>query len=115
MQMTLMEESEEEFKSLLMKVKEESGKDGLKLNIQQTKIMASGPTISWLQSLSMVILEPKRIKSVTVSIITPSVCQEVMGPNVIILVFVTLILSQLFHSLLSLSLTCSSGPLHFLP
>ena len=73
------------------------------------------PFISWLQSLSMVILEPKRIKSVTVSIITPSVCQEVMGPNVIILVFVTLILSQLFHSLLSLSLTCSSGPLHFLP
>ena len=40
---TLMAESEEELKSLLMKVKEESGKFGLKLNIQQTKIMASGP------------------------------------------------------------------------
>ena len=44
---TLMAESEEELKSLLMKVKEESGKDGLKLNIQKTKIMASGPITSW--------------------------------------------------------------------
>ena len=44
---TLMAESEEELKSLLMKVKEESGKVGLKLNIQKTKIMASGPIISW--------------------------------------------------------------------
>ena len=42
-----MAESEEEFKSLLMKVKVESGKVGLKLNIQKTKIMASGPTTSW--------------------------------------------------------------------
>ena len=44
---TLMAESEEELKSLLMKVKEESEKVGLKLNIQTTKIMASGPTSSW--------------------------------------------------------------------
>ena len=44
---TVMAESKEEQKSLLMKVKEESGKVGLKLNIQQTKIMASGPIISW--------------------------------------------------------------------
>ena len=44
---TLMAESEEELKSLLMKVKEESEKAGLKLNIQKTKIMASGPTTSW--------------------------------------------------------------------
>ena len=44
---TLMEESEEELKSLLMKVKEESEKIGLKLNIQKTKIMASGPITSW--------------------------------------------------------------------
>ena len=44
---TLMEESEEELKSLLMKVKEESEKVGLKLNIQKTKIMASSPIISW--------------------------------------------------------------------
>ena len=44
---TLMAESEEELKSLLMKVKVESGKVGLKLNIQKTKIMASSPTTSW--------------------------------------------------------------------
>ena len=44
---TLMAESEEELKSLLMKVKEESEKVGLKLNIQKTAIMASGPIISW--------------------------------------------------------------------
>ena len=42
-----MAESEEELKSLLMKVKEESEKAGLKLNIQKTKIMASGPITSW--------------------------------------------------------------------
>ena len=42
-----MAESEKELQSLLMKVKEESQKDGLKLNIQQTKIMASGPITSW--------------------------------------------------------------------
>ena len=42
-----MAESEEELKSLLMKVKEESEKAGLKLNIQETKIMASGPITSW--------------------------------------------------------------------
>ena len=44
---TLMEESEEELKSLLMKVKEESEKSGLKLNTQETKIMASDPITSW--------------------------------------------------------------------
>ena len=44
---TLMAESEEELKSLLMKVKEESKKVGLKLNIQKTNIMASGPITSW--------------------------------------------------------------------
>ena len=44
---TLMAESEEELKSLLMKVKEKSEKVGLKLNIQKTKIMTSGPIISW--------------------------------------------------------------------
>ena len=44
---TLMAESEEELKSLLMKVKQESEKVGLKLNIQKTKIMASGPITSW--------------------------------------------------------------------
>ena len=44
---TLTAESEQELKSLLMKVKEESEKDGLKLNIQKTKIVASGPITSW--------------------------------------------------------------------
>ena len=44
---TLMAESEEELKSLLIKVKEESEKVGLKLNLQKTKIMASGPITSW--------------------------------------------------------------------
>jgi len=43
--------------------------------------------ISWLQSPSTVILEPKKIKSLTVSIVSPSICHEVMGPDVIILVF----------------------------
>ena len=47
MTFTLMAESEEELKSLLMKVKEESERVGLKLNIQKTKIMASGPITSW--------------------------------------------------------------------
>ena len=46
-EITLMAESEEELKSLLMKVKEESEKVGLKLNIQKTKIMASAPITSW--------------------------------------------------------------------
>ena len=44
---TLTAESQEELKRLLMKVKEESAKDGLKLNIQKMKIMASGPNTSW--------------------------------------------------------------------
>ena len=43
--------------------------------------------ISWLQSPSAMILEPKKIKSVTVSIVSPSVCSEVMGPDAMILVF----------------------------
>ena len=43
--------------------------------------------ISWLQSPSAVILEPKKIKSVTVSIVSPSICHEVMGPDATILVF----------------------------
>ena len=43
--------------------------------------------ISWLQSTSAVILEPKKIKSITVSIVSPSICHEVMGPNAMIFVF----------------------------
>ena len=103
-----------------MKVKEESEKVGLKLNIQKMKIMASGPVtswqidgetmetvrdfiflgskinadgdckhllISWLQSPSAVILKPSKIKSVTVSIISPSICHEVTGPDAMVFVF----------------------------
>ena len=130
-----------------MKLKEESEKVGLKLNIQKTKIMASGPItswqidgetvetvtdfilwgskitadgdfsreikrhfllgrkvmtnlesitflprrkcllISWLQSPSAVILEPPKIKSLTVSTVSPSICHEVMGPHAMIFVF----------------------------
>ena len=166
---TLMAETEKELKSLLMKVKEESEKVGFKLNIQKTKIMASGPItsweidgetvgtvsdfiflvskitadgdccpeikrrfllgrkvmttgktktltrqnlvgkvmllnilsrlvitflprskhllISWLQSLSAVILEPPKIKSDTVSTVSPSISHEVMGPDAMIFVF----------------------------
>ena len=107
-----MAESEEELKSLLMKVKEESEKAVLKLNIQKTKIMTSGPITSWqidgetmetdklyflsrskhllilkLQSPSAVILEPKKIKSATVSAVSPSICHEMMGLDAMILVF----------------------------
>ena len=69
---TLMAESEEELKSLLMKVKEESEKVGLKLNIQKTKIMASGPSTSWhidgktVETVSNFILgAPKSLHMVT--------------------------------------------------
>ena len=60
---TLMAESEEELKSLLMKVKEESEIVGLKLNIQKTKIMASGPITSWktVETVSDIILGGSRI------------------------------------------------------
>ena len=58
---TLMAESEEELKSLLMKVKEESEKTGLKLNIQKTKILASSPITSWQ-------IDGKTMKTVTDSI-----------------------------------------------
>ena len=69
---TLMAESEEESKSLLMKVKEESEKVGLKLNIQKTKIIAFGPITSWeidgetVETVSDFILEaPKSLQMVT--------------------------------------------------
>ena len=48
---------------------------------------SKGLLISWLQSLSAVILEPKKIKSATVSTVSPSICHEVMGPDAMILVF----------------------------
>ena len=71
--------------------------------------------ISWLQSPSAVILEPKKIKSVTVPIVSPSICREVMGPDAMILFFECRVLSQLFHSPLSLSSRGFWVPLHFLP
>ena len=56
---TLMAESEEELKSFLMKVKEESEKAGLKFNIQKTKIMASGPITSWQTLTDFIFLDSK--------------------------------------------------------
>ena len=68
---TLMAESEEELKSFLMKVKEESGKVGLKLNIQKTKILASGPITSWEidgETVSdFIFWAPKSVEMVTVA------------------------------------------------
>ena len=65
---TLMAESEEELKSLLMQLKEESEKVGLKLNIQRTKIMASGPITSWQmwkQCQTLFFGAPKSLQMVT--------------------------------------------------
>ena len=70
---TLMAESEEELKSLLRRVKEESEKVGLKLNIQKTKIMASGPITSWeigkqwKQCQTLFLWVPKSLQIVTVA------------------------------------------------
>ena len=71
---TLMEEIKEELKSLLMRVKEESEKVGLKLNIQKTKIMASGPITSWqidgetMETVTdFIFLAPKSLQMVTAS------------------------------------------------
>ena len=66
---TLMEESEEEPKSLLMKVKEESEKVGLKLNIQKIKIMASGPITSWENSVRLFLGAPKSLQMVIAAMI----------------------------------------------
>ena len=71
--------------------------------------------ISWLQSPSAVILEPPKVKSVTVSIVFPSIFHEVMGPDAMILVFWMLSFKPDFHSPLSLSSRGSLAPLHFLP
>ena len=78
---TLMAESEEELKSLLMKVTEESEKVALKLNIQKTKIMASGPIISWQidgETMETVrdfsILAPKSLQMVTTAMKLKDTC-----------------------------------------
>ena len=71
--------------------------------------------ISWLQSPSAVILEPKKIKSIIVSMVSPSICHEVMRLDAMILVSECWALSQLFHSPLLLSSRGYSVPLHLLP
>ena len=90
----LMAESEEELKSLLMKVKEESESVGLKVNIQKTKIMASSPITSWEPDgetgetvADFIFLGSKKIKSDTVSTVSPSISHEVMGLDAPILIF----------------------------
>ena len=70
--------------------------------------------ILWLLSPLAMILEPKKINSVTASTFSPSIFHEVMGPDAMILVFSMLSLSKLFHSPLSLSSRGSLVPLHFL-
>ena len=78
-----MAESEEELKSLLMKVREESEKVGLKLNIQKTKIMASGPITSWeidgetVETVKDLILgAPKSLQMLTAAIKDPCSLEE---------------------------------------
>ena len=78
---TLMAESKEELKSLLMKVKEESEKIRLKLNIQQTKIMASGPITSWQIDgettetvTEFIVLGPKSLQVVTAAMKLKDTC-----------------------------------------
>ena len=78
---TLMAESEEELKSLLMKVQVESEKVGLKLNIQKTKIMASGPTTSWeidgkqwKQCQTLFFWAPKSLQMVTAAMKLKDAC-----------------------------------------
>ena len=78
---TLMAESEEELKSLFMKVKEESEKVGLKLNIQKTKIMVSGPITSWeidgetMETVSdFIFWAPKSLQMVTAAMKLKDIC-----------------------------------------
>ena len=71
--------------------------------------------ISWLQSPSAAILEPRKIKSDTVSTLSPSIYHEVMGPDAMIFVFWMLSFKPTFHSPLSLSSRGFLAPLHFLP
>ena len=72
-----MAESEEELKSLLMKVKEESEEVGLKLNIQKTKIMASGPITSWeIDGEIVVTVAPKSLQMVTAAMKLKDACSS---------------------------------------
>ena len=85
-----MAESEEELKSLLMKMKEESEKVGLKLNIQKTKIMSSGPITSWqidgetMETVTEFVLEaPKSLQMVTAAVNLKDACslEEKLWPT----------------------------------
>ena len=87
---TLMVESEEELKRLLMKVKEESGKVGLKFNIQETKIMASGPITSWQIDgetvetvVGFILGAPKSLQMVTAAVKLKDACslEEKLWPT----------------------------------
>ena len=87
---TLMAESEEELKSLLMKVKEESEKAGLKLNIQKTKIMASGPITPWQTDgetmervTDFIFWAPKSLQMVTATMKLKDTCslEEMLWPT----------------------------------
>ena len=84
---TLMAESEEQLKSILMKVKEESEKVGLKLNIQETKIMASGPITSWEidgETVSdFIFWAPKSLQMVTTAMKLKETCslEEKLWPT----------------------------------
>ena len=77
---TLMAESEEELKIFLMKVKEESEKVGLKLNVQKTKIMASGPITSWeidgetMETVTLFLGAPKSLQMVTAAMKLKDAC-----------------------------------------
>ena len=92
----------------------------LLFNILSRLVMAFLPKskhllISWLQSPSAVILKPRKIKPVTFSIVSPSIRHEVMHPDAMIFAFECWVLSQLFHSSLSLSSRDSLVLLCFLP
>ena len=87
---TLMAESEEDLKNLLMKLKEESEKADLKLNIQKTKIMASGPITSWqidgetMETVTdFIFLGPKSLQMVTAAMILKDTCslEEKLWPT----------------------------------
>ena len=86
---TLMAESEEELKSLLMKVKEESEKVGLKLNIQKMKIMASGPITWWqidgetVETVTLFLGAPKSLQMMTAAMKLKDICslEEKLWPT----------------------------------
>ena len=71
--------------------------------------------ISWLQSRSTVVLEPEKLKSVSVYSFSPSICHEEMGSDTMILLFECRVLSQHFDSPLSPARRCSLDPPRFLP